>query len=40
LTTLPRLSRHVLPLNDLGNREAPRASDLIMSDGELDLYKL
>ena len=34
------VSQRVLPLNDPGSEVGPRFSDLIMSDSELDLYKL
>lgn len=34
------VSRRVLPMNDPGSHVGPRFSDLIMSDSELDLYKL
>ena len=34
------VSRHVLPLNDPGAGKGPQISDLVMSDSELDLYKL
>jgi hypothetical protein len=34
------VSRRVLPMNDPGASVGPRFSDLIMSDSELDLYKL
>ena len=34
------VSRRVLPMNDPGSHMGPRFSDLIMSDSELDLYKL
>lgn len=34
------VSRRVLPLNNPGSETGPRLSDLVMSDSELDLYKL
>lgn len=34
------VSRDVLPLNDPGKTQEPRWADLVMSDAELDLYKL
>jgi hypothetical protein len=34
------VSKHVLPLNDPGAGAGPTFSDLVMSDSELDLYKL
>ena len=34
------VSKHVLPINDPGAGKGPQISDLVMSDSELDLYKL